>query len=85
MPKKHPHKEIQDAIAYAIENGWQIKKTNSSSHSWGILRCPNNDPKCRCGEFCSQSIWSTPKNLSNHAKQIKRIVNNCIYKKNDQQ
>jgi hypothetical protein len=81
MSKKHPHKDIRDAIKYALENGWALHESKSSSHSWGILRCPNNDPNCRCGEFCSQSIWCTPKNPSNHAKQIKRIIDNCIYQK----
>ena len=34
-----------------------------------------------CGEFCRASIWSTPKNPGNHAKQIRRIVDNCIMQK----
>lgn len=30
------------------------------------------------GEFCISSIWSTPRNAENHAKQIRRVVDNCI-------
>ncbi len=77
--KKHPNKEIREALAYAIQQGWTVKESNARSHSWGKMYCPNPSHECRCGEFCIASIWSTQKNPSNHAKQIKRIVNNCIY------
>ena len=39
--------------------------------------CPYNDSECRCGEFCIASIWSTPRNLGNHARQIRRVVDHC--------
>ncbi|MGK7943692.1 MAG: hypothetical protein AB4058_04405 [Microcystaceae cyanobacterium] len=29
--------------------------------------------------FVSLAIWTTPRNPSNHAKQIKRVVSGCIY------
>jgi len=48
-----------------------------SGHAWGRMYCPFNDVVCRCGEFCVASIWSTPKNTGNHARQIRRIVDNC--------
>ncbi len=38
---------------------------------------PYNDEECRCGEFCITSVWSTPKNPGNHAKAIRRVVDNC--------
>lgn len=78
--KKHPNQEIDSAIDYAVENGWEVKDAGSSSHAWGRLKCPHNDSECRCGKFCLKSIWSTPKNLQNHAKQIRRIVDGCINK-----
>ena len=37
----------------------------------------DNDETCRCGEFCIASIWSTPKNPGNHARQIRRVIDNC--------
>lgn len=79
MAKKHPNKEIRGAIAHAVKQGWTVKEKGSSSHSWGQIYCPNRDLNCRCGEFCITSIWSTPKNPSNHAKQIKRVVDKCIH------
>ena len=77
--KKHPDKDIEAAVAYAESKKWTFKETGKSAHAWGILKCPNNKKDCRCGEFCISSIWSTPKNPKNHAKQIIRIVDNCIY------
>lgn len=38
--KKHPNKEIELAIQYAENKGWQYKKTGGSAHAWGRLLCP---------------------------------------------
>jgi hypothetical protein len=32
-------------------------------------------------EGCSMSVWSTPKNAENHAKQIMRRVDACPHQK----
>ncbi|MEM7595795.1 MAG: hypothetical protein AAF383_30555 [Cyanobacteria bacterium P01_A01_bin.83] len=77
MAKKHPNKEIRSALEYAKQKGWRVKQ--GGSHAWGKIYCPYNDSDCRCGEFCKISIWSTPRNPINHAKQIRRVVDNCIY------
>ncbi|MCK5523694.1 MAG: hypothetical protein KAI83_11235 [Thiomargarita sp.] len=73
--KKHVNKEIENALAYAEGQGWRVEV--GGSHAWGKIYCPFNDKTCRCGDFCISSIWSTPKNATNHAKQIRRVVNNC--------
>ncbi len=73
--RKHPSKDIEYAIKYAEENGWTVE--TGGSHAWGRMYCPYNDKECRCGEFCQASIWSTPKSPTNHAKQIKRVVDKC--------
>ena len=79
--KKHAKPDIEEAVKYAESNGWRVKK--SSGHAWGKMYCPYNDKECRCGEFCIMSVWSTPKNSGAHAKQIKRVVDNCTRQKND--
>jgi hypothetical protein len=71
----HPKKEIAAAIEYARSKGWRV--VEGGSHAWGQMYCPYNDKECRCGEFCRTSIWSTPKNPGNHAKQLRRVVDNC--------
>ena len=82
MPRKgtrrklHPKKEIELALQYAESMGWRVE--SQGSHAWGKMYCPYNNKDCRCGEFCITSIWSTPKNPANHAKQLRRIVLNCI-------
>jgi hypothetical protein len=76
---KHPKKEVEGAIRYAEDHGWSIEV--GGSHAWGRMYCPYNDPECRCGEFCITSIWSTPRNVVNHARQLKRVVDNCTSRK----
>ena len=71
---KHPKPEIEAAIRHAEEHGWTIKE--ASGHAWGRMLCPYNDDTCRCGEFCSTSIWSTPKNPGDHGKKLRRVVDN---------
>jgi len=73
--KKHPDKELEEALQYAEKNGWLVEI--GGSHAWGKIYCPYNDKECRCGEFCIASISSSPRNAGNHARQIKRLVDNC--------
>lgn len=71
----HPKKEVEDALQHAEKNGWRVEV--GGSHAWGKLYCPYNDKECRCGIHCIASIWSTPKSPGNHAKAIRRVVDNC--------
>lgn len=76
MPRRpHSKQEVEEALRYAEANGWRIEV--GGSHAWGKIYCPDKDKECRCGEFCISSIWSTPKNPGNHARQIRRVVDNC--------
>ncbi len=76
---RHPKKEVEEARRYAEEAGWRVSV--GGSHAWGKIYCPYNDHECRCGEFCIASVWSTPKNPGNHARQIRRVVDNCAARK----
>ena len=76
--RRHSKKEIEDAIQYAEQHNWRIE--TGGGHAWGKMYCPTNNKTCRCGEFCITSINSTPKSPANHAKQIRRVVDNCINK-----
>ena len=77
MRSKHPCKEIETVLRFAEDCGWRVEP--GGSHAWGRMYCPRNDSCCRCGEFCIASIWSTPRNATNHARAILRVVKNCIY------
>ncbi|NJD89218.1 MAG: hypothetical protein FIB05_14550 [Betaproteobacteria bacterium] len=84
MPRpRHPKKEVEEALRYAEARGWRIDV--GGSHAWGRMYCPANDPECRCGEFCITSIWSTPKDPRNHARQLRRVVDNCAARVRDEQ
>lgn len=76
---RHPNKEIEAAVQYAISCGWHHVEGNG--HAWGMLRCPWNDKECRCGTFCQFSVWSTPRSSENHARQILRLVDGCARKR----
>lgn len=69
--KPYPNKHIKEAIAYALANGWHYVESGNSAHAFCRL-------KCNAGHSEHQmSIWSTPKNPENHAKQIIRKVKQC--------
>jgi hypothetical protein len=73
--RPHPKAEVEAALRHAEQQGWRVEV--GGSHAWGRMYCPYNAHDCRCGEFCITSIWSTPKNAGNHARQLLRIVNKC--------
>jgi len=69
---KHPNKDIERAIQYALISGWRYKAIGGSAHAWGRLLCP-----LQTREGCSLSVWSTPKDTVRHARQIRRRVDSC--------
>lgn len=71
----HAKKEIEGALHYVEVQGWKVKC--GGSHAWGKIYCPYNNAQCRCGEFCITCVWSTPKNPGNHARALRRVVDNC--------
>lgn len=75
----HPRKEIEHALKHAEANGWRIKV--GGSHVWGEMFCPYNDAGCRGRRYCMTSVWSTPKNTDDHAKTLRRAVDNCTIHK----
>lgn len=68
---KHPNKSIQAALEYAKKHGWEIVPSGRSAHSFCRLRCKQGHTEHQ------MSIWSTPRNPENHAKQILRKVKEC--------
>jgi hypothetical protein len=71
----HPNKEVEAALKHAELHEWRVEV--GGSHAWGKIYCPYNDKECRCGQFCIASVWSTPKNAANHARALRRVVDNC--------
>ncbi|HUK78675.1 MAG TPA: hypothetical protein VL117_13935 [Thermoleophilia bacterium] len=75
--RRHPSGPVEEALRYAEGHGWRVEPGGPRAHAWGKMFCPHNDPECRCGEFCITSIWGTPRNPENHARQIRRVVDGC--------
>ncbi|MDD1959500.1 MAG: hypothetical protein WCC62_02120 [Pseudomonas capeferrum] len=71
----HAKKEVEQALTHAELQGWRV--VVGGGHCWGRMYCPFNDTDCRCAEFCITSVWSTPKNPGNFARQLRRVVDNC--------
>jgi len=71
MRRRHPKKDVEQALADATEAGWTVVAT-ASGHRWGVLRC-GEASRARC----QVSIWSTPRNSGNHARQIRRALERC--------
>jgi replicative superfamily II helicase len=69
----HPNKEIEAVVSEAENEGWTWQKVKG--HAWGQILCAHHDR-----DGCRISIWSTPKNAENHAKQVRRAVNRCPHK-----
>lgn len=68
----HPNKEIEAAITEAECKGWRL--VISQGHAWGKLYCPHADRR-----GCLWSVWSTPKNPENFAKQLRKKVAKCVH------
>jgi hypothetical protein len=70
---RHPKKEIEAVVKYAESLGWRWQK--ATDHAWGRLLCTEASR-----DGCAISVNSTPKNAQNHAKKIKKYVDNCPHK-----
>jgi hypothetical protein len=72
MRKQHPNKDIQAAIEHAMDSNWTWVPPGKSAHCFCRLRCGEGHTEHQ------MSIWSTPKSPLNHAKQIRRKVDQCL-------
>lgn len=69
--RRHPRGEIEDVLRYAEEQGWEVRPT-TSGHRWGVVLCREHTR-----EGCQVSIWSTPRNTGNHARDLRRAMDRC--------
>jgi hypothetical protein len=70
---RHPNKEIEAAVRFADTQGWRWVK--GMGHCWGRHLCEHSDR-----DGCILSVWSTPKSAENHAAALRRTVNRCPHK-----
>ncbi|MFO7902516.1 MAG: hypothetical protein ACQESR_25340 [Planctomycetota bacterium] len=68
----HPNKHIREAIEYARQHGWTFAKAAARAHIHGTLYCP-----LRRREGHVRRVFSTPRSPEEHARTIRRAVDNC--------
>jgi hypothetical protein len=73
--RRHPKKDIEKALAVARKAGWTVIP-KSSGHNWGVAYCPATGKR-----RCRMSIASTPRNPSDVASRLRRIVRQCPHGK----
>lgn len=67
---KHPKKELEAAVEYAEQKGWTVHP--GKRHAKFKLLCPRHDR-----EGCKVSVWSTPSDVDDHAKDVRRAIDRC--------
>lgn len=74
MRQRHPKKEIEEALQEAEAAGMRVEDQHGH---WGVIWCPGEE-----GDRCPRPfwVWSTPRNVQNHAKQIRRYVARWTHK-----
>lgn len=70
---RHKDKDIEAAIRYAEENGWEYVRPGH--HPWGVLHCPLHTP-----DGCHINVQSTPAVPRHHANDIRRRVKRCTHR-----
>ena len=65
----HPTKEIDEALDYAASKDWTIEKVDPV-----LMHGADEVPLPHEVDGCQVSIYSTPRNPQNHAKQLKRAI-----------
>lgn len=73
---RHPKPDVERVLRTAEAAGRTVTPT-SAGHRWGVAACPSD-----CQPI---SIWSTPKNPGNHAKDITRRVERCPHPRIDEE
>ena len=68
----HHNKHIREAIKYAEDRGWRLRKAGRSSHNWGFLLCPHG---ARGG--CREPVYSPPRSPEYHADDLRSAVDAC--------
>jgi hypothetical protein len=70
----HPKKEVEEALRHAEGHGWRVEV--GGSHAWGQIYCPMTR-NAAAASSASPACGSTPKNPGNHARALRRVVDNC--------
>ena len=67
---RHSNKAIEAALRQMEAEGWVFR--DAHGHARFVGHCPAADV---CA--CRVSVWSTPRNPENHARQLLRMLRRC--------
>lgn len=68
---EHPNRHVREALKYAQELGWIVRKSGPRAHAWGVIYCQFGHREWW------MSVYSTPKKPEAHARDIRRTVDRC--------
>ena len=71
---RHQKKEVEEALQHAEAHGWTVEDRPGRGHASHVARCH---------VACTVWVWHTPANPANHARQIRRAVDNCPHATED--
>src|SRR5215468_2864567 len=70
---KHPKKEVNEVLDYADMLGHKVEQT-AAGHKWGRITCSLGH---------RVSVWSTPCNPGNHARDLRKWVDQHVHAGSD--
>ena len=70
---RHSKKELEAVVEYAEEQGWRVLP--GKRHAKFKLYCKQSDR-----DGCKVSVWSTPVDVDDHAKDVRRAIDRCPHK-----
>lgn len=68
---RHPNKEIEEAIQYAIGKGWKVEQNRGHG---GRIKCPYDHR-----DGCMISFASTPRCSKNEKRRLLRYIDRCSH------
>jgi hypothetical protein len=70
---KHPKKEVNEVLDYADMLGHKVEQT-AAGHKWGRITCSLGH---------RVSVWSTPRNPGNHARDLRKWADQHVHAGSD--
>lgn len=70
---RHSKKELEAVVEYAEQQGWDVLP--GKRHAKFKLRCKHHDR-----DGCKVSVWSTPADVDDHARNVRRAIDRCPHK-----
>ena len=70
---RHSKKELEAVVEYAEQQGWDVLP--GKRHAKFKLRCKHHDR-----DGCKVSVWSTPADVDDHARDVRRAIDRCPHK-----